>query len=93
VTTRLFGVTPGGPFVDGYVEVRLADGELGPGAQTAEIPVTVEPGGDRRYEQSSDYSFAPNASFAVNAMVTLYRRGVLIWGTEPPGAITTTTVR
>jgi hypothetical protein len=29
----------------------------------------------------------------VNTNVTLYRRGVLIWGTEPPAAAGTTTTR
>jgi hypothetical protein len=93
VTTPLFSVSPAGPFVDSFVEVRFPDGELEPGGQTAEIAVTIEPSGDDSYEQSGDYSFAANENFAVNTNVTLYRRGVLIWGTEPPAAAGTTTTR
>jgi cellulose 1,4-beta-cellobiosidase len=91
VMTSLFGVSPGGPFVNGYVELRFPDGDLAAGAQTGETPITIDASGDERYEQASDYSFAENESFAVNAKVTLYRRGVLIWGTEPPGTTGSTT--
>jgi hypothetical protein len=91
IMTPLFSVSPGGPFVDSYVEVRFRDRELGPGTQTSEIAVAIEPSGDESYDQSNDYSFAANQNFAVNTRVTLYRRGVLIWGTEPPAAAGTTT--
>lgn len=90
VATTLFEVGPT-VYVDGYVRVDLAgDGLLEPAA-TTEIPVAIE-ATDGVYMQSDDYSFSPNADFAENRNVTLYRRGVLIWGDEPAGvSITTTT--
>jgi hypothetical protein len=93
IMTPLFSVSPGGPFVDSFVEVRFRDRQLGPGTQTSEIALAIEPSSGESYDQSSDYSFASHENFAVNTKVTLYRRGVLIWGTEPPAAVGTTTTR
>ncbi len=91
VMTPLFEVTPT-VFVEGYVEVGLGgDGTIEP-AGTLEIPVAIEATDGGLYTQNDDYSFSPNAEFAQNRNVTLYRRGVLIWGDEPAGvSITTTT--
>jgi hypothetical protein len=37
------------------------------------------------YDQPSDYSWNPeNTSHVAHDAVCLYRRGTLIWGTEPP---------
>lgn len=91
ITTPLFTVAASS-FVDSYLEVRFSEGvALAPGAQTGEIPVAVEPSAGGSYDQRGDYSFADNADFTQNSRVTLYRRGVLIWGDEPMGVTTTTT--
>jgi hypothetical protein len=91
ITTPVFTVRASS-FVDSYFEVRFPAGdELAPGAQTSEVPVAVEPTGGGLYDQRGDYSFSDNVAFAANSKVTLYRRGVLIWGDEPAGLPTTTT--
>jgi mannan endo-1,4-beta-mannosidase len=93
VETPLFEVGPT-VFVDGYVEVGLGGQGLVEPTATIEIPVAIEATDGGMYTQNDDYSFAPNAEFAQNRNVTLYRRGVLIWGDEPAGvSITTTTTR
>jgi mannan endo-1,4-beta-mannosidase len=84
VETRVFGLSPATPFADAFVEVFLIEGaELAPGTGTREMPVTIEPPVGSLYDQSTDYSFAENSSLAANARVTLYRKGVLVWGREP----------
>jgi mannan endo-1,4-beta-mannosidase len=91
VATALFEVGPT-LYVDGYVEVGLSGQELVEPTATIEVPVAIEATDGAMYTQSDDYSFAPNAEFVLNRAVTLYRRGVLIWGDEPAGvSITTTT--
>ena len=90
IVTPVFTV-PASSFVDSYFEVRFPAGdELAAGAQTNEIPVAVEPSNGGLYDQRGDYSFADNVAFQANSRVTLYRRGVLIWGDEPSGLSTTT---
>ena len=84
VETRVFGLSPATPFADAFVELGFIGGaELAPGAGTSETPVTVEPPVGSLYDQSTDYSFAENSSLAANTRVTLYRKGVLVWGREP----------
>ena len=91
IATPVFTVAASS-FADSYFEVRFSAGDvLAPGAQTSEIPVAVEPSGGGLYDQRGDYSFADNVAFAANSKVTLYRRGVLVWGDEPSGFTTTTT--
>jgi len=84
VTAPVFGQTPPTMFADAYAEVRFPDGNvLGAGSQTSEIPIVIEPPAGGLYTQRGDHSFEPSESFVANANVTLYRRGVLIWGREP----------
>ncbi len=71
-------------FADTVAEFRFPAGAvLASGADTAEIPIIVEPTGGALFQQSNDYSFANNTALAVNSNVTLYRKGVLIGGDEP----------
>jgi len=84
VRASVFELIPAALFADTYAEVSLPDGELlTPGGITSEVPIAVEPPAGGLYEQGTDYSFAANVSLAENRYVTLYRRGVLIWGREP----------
>jgi hypothetical protein len=90
VVTPLFETTPT-LFVDSYVEVGLAGDTLLEPAATTEVPVAIEATDGASYLQSNDYSFSPNTDFAENRHVTLYRRGVLVWGDVPPGVNIATT--
>jgi hypothetical protein len=38
----------------------------------------------QNYTQTGDYSYNGSASLAVTPNVTVYRVGVLVYGTEPP---------
>lgn len=91
VATALFEVGST-PYVDRYLEVGLGGHASVQPAGTLEIPIAIEATDGGVYTQNDDYSFAPNAEFAQNRTVTLYRRGVLVWGDEPAG-VSITTVR
>jgi hypothetical protein len=68
---------------DTYFEIRLPSASaLEPGSQTRELPITIEGEGDE-FRQRTHYSFSESSVLAENATVTMYRRGVLVWGAEP----------
>jgi len=70
---------------DHYFELSFASGTLGAGAQTGEIQVRFNNVGWAAYDESSDYSYEPgHTAFADWYKTTLYRRGQLVWGAEPP---------
>jgi hypothetical protein len=70
---------------DQYFELSFGAGQLGPGGQTGEIQVRFNNEGWAPYDESNDYSFLPTqTAFADYHKATLYRRGSLVWGAEPP---------
>ena len=70
---------------DQYFELSFSSGQLGPGAQTGEIQVRFNNEGWAAYDESNDYSWKPSqTAFADWYRTTLYRRGSLVWGAEPP---------
>jgi hypothetical protein len=70
---------------DQYFELSFASGTLAPGAQTGEIQVRFNNEGWTAYSEADDYSFDPaRTAFADTYKATLYRRGQLVWGAEPP---------
>jgi hypothetical protein len=72
---------------DQYFELSFSAGQLGPGGQTGEIQVRFNNEGWAPYDESNDYSFLPShTAFADYYKATLYRRGSLVWGAEPPEA-------
>jgi hypothetical protein len=84
VEVTVFGLSPATTFADAFAEVVLPENvDLAAGARTGEVPFVIEPPSGAFYDQSNDYSFPEGTNLAVSAKVTLYRRGVLIWGREP----------
>jgi hypothetical protein len=62
-----------------------AAGTLAAGGQTQGFGIRVGKTDFSNYSQSDDYSYAPNLSqLTDDPKITLYRNGVLVWGTEPP---------
>jgi hypothetical protein len=69
-----------------YLEISFtaAAGSLAAGGQSGEIQTRFAKTDWSNYTETGDYSFDPTKlSFADWTHVTLYRNGVLIWGTEP----------
>jgi hypothetical protein len=73
---------------DYYLEVSFAPGagSLVSGEDSGEVQCRFSKSDWTNYNESGDYSHnAAAASFTETSKITLYRNGVLIWGTEPGG--------
>lgn len=71
---------------DYYLEVGFTSGagSVAAGGQTGEIQNRFNKTDWSNYTETGDYSFDPTkTAFADWTHVTLYRNGVLVWGTEP----------
>jgi hypothetical protein len=78
-------VTPAKTNADFYYQVGFATaaGNLNPGA-TAEFQVQWHKNDWTSYTQANDYSFNNQTAFTATTNITVYRAGVLVYGTEPP---------
>ncbi|RPI94107.1 MAG: hypothetical protein EHM40_07675 [Chloroflexi bacterium] len=75
-----------GSGADFYLEVSFAAaaGSIAAGGQSGEIQTRFAKSDWSNYTETGDYSFDPTkTSFADWTHVTLYRKGVLVWGIEP----------
>jgi hypothetical protein len=79
-------VSPARTGADFYVEVSFAAaaGSIAAGGQSGELQTRISKSDWSNYTETGDYSFDPTkTSFTDWTHVTLYRNGVLVWGTEP----------
>ncbi|WPV02132.1 cellulose binding domain-containing protein [Mucilaginibacter sp. cycad4] len=68
----------------GYIEYSFAvTGSLAANASTGEIQSRFANQDWSNLNEADDYSYENNTSYAANNHITLYRNGMLIWGTEP----------
>lgn len=70
---------------DTYLEVSFASGSVPPTGDSGEIQIRLT---DKNYavtfDETKDWSFdATKTAYAPWGHITLYKAGVLIWGTEP----------
>ena len=77
-------VSPAKTNADFFYQVGFtaAAGSLNPGA-TAEFQVQWHKNDWTNYTQANDYSFNNVTAFTTTTAVTVYRLGVLVYGTEP----------
>jgi len=71
---------------DHYLELGFTSGAgvLSAGGSSGDIQSRITKTDFSSYDETDDYSFDPTkTSFTDWTQVTLYRNGVLIWGTEP----------
>ena len=69
---------------DAYLEISFSGGTLNANSQTGEILAYVNKTDWSDFNQSNDYSFqARSEAFTDWNKITLYRNGVLVWGTAP----------
>jgi hypothetical protein len=71
---------------DYYLELHFAAGagSIAAGGQSGEIDYRVSKRDWTNYNETGDYSFDPTKTTYTDwTHVTLYRNGVLVWGTEP----------
>jgi hypothetical protein len=86
VTGTVVQLSPARAGADFYVEVSFtaAAGSIPAGGQSGEIQTRISKSDWSNYIETGDYSFDPTkTSFTDWTRVTLYRNGVLVWGTEP----------
>ena len=85
VTTKY--VTLSSPRVNafGYIEYGFTPsaGSLAAGTNSGEIESRFANSDWAVLNEANDYSIGTNKTYADNTAITLYRNGVLIWGTEP----------
>jgi hypothetical protein len=69
----------------GYIEYGFTPsaGSLAAGANSGEIESRFANSDWAALNEANDYSIGTNKTYADNTAITLYRNGVLIWGTEP----------
>jgi hypothetical protein len=85
VTARAVSVSPARPKADMYVEVAFKSTApaLAPGDTTYDIQLRVHKSDWSNFDETNDYSYTTGGSFADAPKVTVYYKGVLVWGTEP----------
>jgi hypothetical protein len=69
-----------------YLEVSFAvgAGNLAPGANVGQMQVRFNKNDWSSFDQAQDYSYDGSlTTFAPSTKVTVYYKGVLIWGSEP----------
>jgi len=78
-------VSPARTNADRYFQIGFAAaaGSLNPGA-TAEFGLGWHKNDWSDFTQTNDYSYNAATAFATTTRVTVYRVGVLVYGTEPP---------
>jgi len=86
ITGRFEALTTPRPLADHFLELGFlaAAGSLAGSSETGEIQARCQKADYSPYDEADDYSFDPSvAAYADAPRVTLYRQGVLVWGTEP----------
>ncbi|CAA9244454.1 MAG: GH9 / CBM3 / CBM44 [uncultured Cytophagales bacterium] len=87
-TGRFVAVSPVAG-ANGYLEVGFtpAAGSVAAGGNSGEVQARFSKTDWSNYTETGDYSYDPTKTAYTDwSRVTLYRNGVLVWGTEPTGA-------
>ncbi len=88
ITTSIVTLNPARTNADRYLEIGFtaAAGSIPAYASSSDIQNRISKTDWSNYNQSNDYSFdATKTAYADWTKVTMYRNGVLVWGTEPTG--------
>jgi len=84
VTARAVAANPPRTGADYYLEVGFNAGRLPSGSSTGEIRLKIVKSDYSAFDQTNDYSYDTNTTYAAAPRVTLYVDGELVWGTPPP---------
>jgi hypothetical protein len=80
-TSATFGAASG-TNADHYMQLSFSSGTLAAG-ETSEVQTGVHKSDWTNYDESNDWSYPSSTSYVEWDKVTLYRNGILVWGTEP----------
>lgn len=82
--TQAIGIAePAGSGASHYLEVGFNSSAVVEPGGNVEAQIRVVKSDWSNFNESDDYSYAPNTSFTANSHIALYREGALVWGTEP----------
>ncbi|WP_431898565.1 cellulose binding domain-containing protein [Nonomuraea sp. bgisy101] len=80
-----------GTFGPGYLEVGFTSGTLPPGGSTRDLQLRFYRADWQSFDQSDDYSFGAQTSYADWDRAAVYLDGLLAWGRPPGGGEPTPT--
>ena len=80
---KFVAVTPPKPKADHYFQIGFSSGQLAVGNTTGSIQVRFNKADFSVFDETNDWSWATNTSFAANGKITVYYEGNLIAGTAP----------
>ena len=85
VKTKYVALAQPGNNAFGYVEYSfdLSAGTLNAGANSGVIESRLANSDWSSFSESNDFSYKTGSSYSSNSNITLYRNGILVWGTEP----------
>ncbi|AQG81027.1 hypothetical protein AWR27_17890 [Spirosoma montaniterrae] len=88
VTSQFTRLNPARTKADVYVEMAFKPslGSLFPRSNTGNIQYRINKADWSNFDQANDHSYLSGSTFAENSRVTVYHKGQLIYGTEPPAA-------
>ncbi|GAA4825109.1 cellulose binding domain-containing protein [Algivirga pacifica] len=81
-----FSAVSGGSTADYYMEVSFTAGagSLAAGGESGRIKLRATKSNWANYDETNDYSYdASKTSLTPHSLITVYRNGTLVWGTEP----------
>ncbi|MCS7252359.1 MAG: hypothetical protein NZ572_08090, partial [Thermoflexus sp.] len=77
---------------DSYIELSFTGGSIPAGGSTGEIHLRIHFTNWANYNEADDWSYnGAQTTWGLWTRITLYRNGVLVWGTEPGGGSPTVT--
>ncbi len=86
ITSRFVNLSGTVTGANNYVELGFTSGTLAANSSLGEIQDRIAKSDWSNYTQTGDYSFdASKTNYADWNKITLYKNGVLVWGTEPTG--------
>ena len=85
ITQQVVALPSARPGADHYLQVGFGSGagSLAAGASTGDIQCRLNKTDWSAFDETNDYSYGTNTSYADSAKVTAYIGGTLVWGTEP----------
>jgi hypothetical protein len=85
---QFVGLSPALTGADAYFELKMSAsaGSLYPQGNTGNIQYRIAKSDWSNFNQLNDHSYKPVAPFSDNTKITVYYKGVLLYGTEPSGS-------
>jgi hypothetical protein len=88
VSGQFVGLSPALTNADAYLELKISAsaGTLNPQSSTGNIQYRITKSDWSNFNQLNDHSYKPAAPFSENTKITVYYKGVLVYGVEPLGS-------